>query len=274
MKTKTWLWIVVSVLAAAGAVWWLWRPQTITLDDGTKLKLVAVTYGKLHNFPGEQHQSLAFESTNDTLAVWIEQKHTTNDWPNYQIYACDKSATACVGAYSQNARQLRRGGEGMVGILLDAFPRRQGKFYLRVLEWNPQNGRQTIKNGFVISNPARGHFPAWFPDPLPNTQVDDDLSVTLTRLEFGAKSPFTRNPNAKNDPMNKGVLAAFHIQQNGADVIQVSRKYFSMHGSYGIQILPGFDVPMALAIVVALEQIEVEEGRGEGVHLGLGGLTS
>jgi uncharacterized protein YxjI len=66
----------------------------------------------------------------------------------------------------------------------------------------------------------------------------------------------------------------FHIQQNGADVIQVSRKYFSMHGAYGIQILPGFDVPMALAIVVALEQIEVEEGRGEGVHLGLGGLTS
>ena len=215
MKTKTWLWIVVSVLAAAGAVWWLWRPQTFTLNDGTKLKLVGVEYGKHHKFPGERYKVSAYDGTNDTLYVWIEQKHKGNDWPNYQIFVCDKSATACVGAYSQNARQLRRGGEGMVGILLDAFPRRQGKFYLRVLEWNPQNGRQTIKNGFVISNPARGHFPAWFPDPLPNTQVDDDLSVTLTRLEFGAKSPFTRNPNAKNDPMNKGVLAAFHIQQNG-----------------------------------------------------------
>jgi len=112
------------------------------------------------------------------------------------------------------SRQIRRGDE-IVGIRLDAFPRRQGKFYLRVLEWNPQNGRQTVKNGFVISNPARGYFSAWLPDPLPNTQEDDDLSVTLNRLEFGAKTPYQGNSNAPNDPMNKGILAAFQIQQNG-----------------------------------------------------------
>jgi hypothetical protein len=214
MKIKTWLWIVVAVLAAAGAVWWLWRPQTFTLSNGAKLKLVAVTYGKHQNFPGMLNRSSAFDTTNDTLVVWIEQKHTENDWPNYQIFVYDKSATACVGAYSRNSRQIRRGDE-MVGFPLDAFPRRQGKFYLRVLEWSRQNVRQTVKNGFVISNPARGHFPAWLPDPLPNTQEDDDLSVTLNRLEFGAKTPYTRNPNAPNDPMNKGVLAAFQIQQNG-----------------------------------------------------------
>jgi len=214
MKTRTLLWIVVSALAAAGAVCWLWWPQTITLADGTKLKLVAVTYGKHQSFPGERYQSSEFDTSNDTLFVWIEQKHKGNDWPNYQIFVCDKSATACVGAYSRNSRQIRPGDE-MVGIQLDAFPRRQGKFYLRIQEWNPQNGRQTIKNGFVISNPARGHFPGWSPDPLPNTQEDGDLSVTLNRLEFGAKAPFTRNPKAKNDPMNKGVLAAFQIQQNG-----------------------------------------------------------
>jgi hypothetical protein len=214
MKTKTLLWIVVSVLAAAGAIWWLWRPQTITLNDGTKLKLVAVTYGKHHSFPGVRNQSSTFDRTNDTLFVWIEQKHKGDNWPNYQLFAYDKSATACVGAFSRNSHQIRRGDE-MVGIPLDAFPRRQGKFYLRIQEWNQKNGQQTVKNGFVVSNPAHGHFPAWYPASLPNTQEDGDLSVTLDRLEFGAKMPYARNPKTQNDPMNKAVLAAFQIQQNG-----------------------------------------------------------
>ena len=214
MKTKTLLWIVVSVLAAGGAIWWLWRPQTITLDDGTKLKLVAVTYGKHHSFPGVRNQSSTVDRTNDTLFVWIEQKHKGDNWPNYQFFVYDKSATACVGAFSRNSRQIRRGDE-MVGIPLDAFPRRQGKFYLRIQEWNQKNGQQTVKNGFVISNPAHGHFPAWYPASMPNTQEDGDLLVTLDRLEFGAKMSYARNPKTQNDPMNKAVLAAFQIQQNG-----------------------------------------------------------
>jgi hypothetical protein len=220
MKTKPLWWIVVSALAAAGAVWWLWRPQTITLDNGTKLKLVAVTYGKHHHSPGHttppygRGRNLTFDTTNDTLFVWIEQRHKDNSWPNYQLLACDKSATACAGNAMMNSRQIRQGDE-IVGFRFDAFPRHQGKFYLRVQEWNPQNGRQTVKNSFVIPNPVRGPFPAWFPNPLPNTQEDDDLSVTLNRLEFGAKGPYMRNNNAPDDPMNRSVLAAFQIQQNG-----------------------------------------------------------
>ena len=201
-------------MLAAAAVWWLWRPQTVTLEDGTKLKLVAVTYGKHQSSPGARYRFSEYDTTNDTLFVWIEQKHKGNDWPNYQLWAYDKSATACVGAFSRNSHQIRPGVE-MVGIPLDAFPRRDGKFYLRVQEWGRQNIRQTVKNGFVISNPARGHFPNWSPDSLPNTQEDGDLSVTLNRLEFGAKTPYTRNLKKPSDPMNKGVLAAFQIQQNG-----------------------------------------------------------
>lgn len=213
----------MSVLAAgivAGVIWWLWRPQTFTLSSGAKLKLVAVTYGEHHDFPGTETPPWAedsntmFDTTNDTLFVWIEQQHKGNNWPNYQLLVYDKAATACAGNSMMTSRRIRQGDE-IVGIRLDAFPRRQGKFYLRILEWNPQNGRQTVKNGFVISNPAHGYFPAWLPDPLPNTQEDDDLSVTLNRLEFGAKTPYQRNPNAQNDPMNKAVLAAFQIQQNG-----------------------------------------------------------
>ena len=61
----------------------------------------------------------------------------------------------------------------------------------------------------------------------------------------------------------------FHIQKDGTDVIYASRQFFSLHDAYGIQVSPGFDAPLALAIVVALEQIEKEEGREESP---LGGL--
>jgi uncharacterized protein YxjI len=61
----------------------------------------------------------------------------------------------------------------------------------------------------------------------------------------------------------------FHVQKDGTDVIYASRQFFSLHDAYGIQVSPGFDAPLALAIVVALEQIEKEEGREESP---LGGL--
>ena len=61
----------------------------------------------------------------------------------------------------------------------------------------------------------------------------------------------------------------FHVQKDGADVIVASRQFFSLHDAYGIQVAPGFDAPLGLAIVVALEQIEKEEGHEESP---LGGL--
>jgi hypothetical protein len=221
MKMKVPMWLVYSVLAAgvvAGAVWWLRQPQTVTLSSGTKLKLLAVTYGKHHSFPGfkaaPRNRGQVLDSTNDTLFVWIEQQHKGNDWPQYQLLVYDKAETACAGYSMMTSRRVRTGDE-IVGIRLDAFPRRDAKFKLRVTEWNPQNGRQTGRDGFVVANPARDTSSSWLPDPLPNTQEDGDLSVTLTRLEFGARAQYQRNSEQPNDPMNKSVLAAFQIQQGG-----------------------------------------------------------
>jgi uncharacterized protein YxjI len=50
----------------------------------------------------------------------------------------------------------------------------------------------------------------------------------------------------------------FHITRGGADVILASRSLLSLHGGYGIQVAPDFDIPFAIAIVVALEQMELE----------------
>jgi uncharacterized protein YxjI len=65
----------------------------------------------------------------------------------------------------------------------------------------------------------------------------------------------------------------FRISNGGTDVIVVSRKWLAIRDSYGIQIAPDFETPLALAIVVALEQMELEEREGHNPSSGpLGGL--
>ena len=51
--------------------------------------------------------------------------------------------------------------------------------------------------------------------------------------------------------------------QAGGQVIDASRKWFSIHDAYGIQIAPGFEVPLGLAICVALERVEAQEQGDE-----------
>ena len=53
----------------------------------------------------------------------------------------------------------------------------------------------------------------------------------------------------------------FHVTQAGSDVIFASRSLLSLHDTYGVQIADGFDVSLAIAIVVALEQMELEGRR-------------
>jgi uncharacterized protein YxjI len=50
----------------------------------------------------------------------------------------------------------------------------------------------------------------------------------------------------------------FHVVNGGAEVIFASRRLLAIRDCYGVQIAPGFDVPLALAIVIALEQMELE----------------
>jgi uncharacterized protein YxjI len=51
--------------------------------------------------------------------------------------------------------------------------------------------------------------------------------------------------------------------QPGQVVIDASRMWFSIRDAYGIQIAPGFEVPLGLAICVALERVETQEHGNE-----------
>ena len=51
----------------------------------------------------------------------------------------------------------------------------------------------------------------------------------------------------------------FRITSGGRDVIVASRKLLSIRDKYAVQIAPDFEVPLGLAIVIALERMELAE---------------
>jgi hypothetical protein len=214
--------LVVLALAAAG-IWWHLRPQVITLKNGTILTLVQVTYGQHHHFHGVKttgsrlRGAMTFDTTNDTAMVWIKAEHKPNQWPNYQLLVYDPANTACVGAWQRTSSNIKNNVD-VQGFVLDGFPRRAGKMILRVIAWNPNgNGQQVPKGQFVVANPGPRSFPDWQPDPLPNTQSDGDLEVTLTHFDAAASNFFFGGDasGASNDPRRRGVQVALHNVQNG-----------------------------------------------------------
>ena len=220
------LWGVVIILivgtAVAGFLWWR-KPQVLTLSDGMKLTVLGVDYGKHHKAPavkinGATRRNLgggptSFNTTNDTLVVWILSEHKANQWPNYQVLAQDKAATACAGSWSGGSSQQIKSGMEIRGIQLDAFHRRERKIILRIMNFG-QRGQQFAKGQFIISNPVRGAFPQWTAEPLPDKQSDGDLNVTLTRLNNVAS--FNRGTGVPaKDPVNRAVETVFHTEQNG-----------------------------------------------------------
>jgi hypothetical protein len=233
MKIKILVGSVLLILIlglAAGAFWWLHRPQIITFDTGEKLTLLGVDYGKRHVPPGTKAPATlvtntlprartrggAFTTANDMLVVWVRQEHDPRQYANFQYYLYDTANTACVGLSSMNYGGRQQSNE-VVGIQFPAFPRRQGKFVVRVQKYG-QEGPEFSDQKFIIRNPTHGSFSEWTPEALPDTKDDGDFSATLTKLVFGADANVNRDQDDSDDPVNKGVEATFNVSQNGKPV--------------------------------------------------------
>ncbi len=228
---KILVWSVAAILVlglAAGAFWWELRPQVINFSDGSKVTLLAMQYGKRHapptvKLPAASTNSApappgrgSFTTTDDTLVLWLRREYDTSGNHGFQYFVYDQAGTACVPCYGINYRAGRRG-DDTVAVQLDAFPRRQARFYVRVLEQS-NGGNEMSDQKFVIHNPARGTIAQWTPDPLPSAKDDDDVTVTLTRLSASVDMPFQRDQDNADDAANKGVQAVFHVERNGKPV--------------------------------------------------------
>jgi hypothetical protein len=227
MKLKILLWSIVLILIlglATGAFWWLRRPQVITFSSGDKLTLLAVDYGKKHTAPGVKaaakpargggRNATSFTTPTDTLVLWVRQEHEPNQYAYFQYFVYDKAETACVQTFGSGGSQQA---SQVVSVQLQAFPRRAGKFIVRVQEQG-NGGQEVADQKFVISNPARGPFPTWTAEALPDAKDDDDFSATLTKLVSGANSNMNRNQDNPDDAMNKGVQATFNVSYKGKPV--------------------------------------------------------
>jgi uncharacterized protein YxjI len=51
----------------------------------------------------------------------------------------------------------------------------------------------------------------------------------------------------------------FTIRRGEIVVIEASQKFFSLHNVFGVQVAAGFENELAMAIVIALQQMESEE---------------
>lgn len=217
--------VVILILGlAAGALWWWRKPQIITFDSGDKVTLLAVDYGKRHTPPGAKATTNStlrargraggpFTTPTDTLVLWVKQEHDPQQYANFQYYLYDMAGTACAVSYGYGGGNGRQGSE-VVGVQFTAFPRRQGKFIVRVQEQS-NGGQEMSAQKFVIRNPVRGSFPTWTAESLPATQEDDDFSVTLTKLVACAAMPYQRDQDDADDAANKGVQVTFHAERNG-----------------------------------------------------------
>ena len=92
MKTKILLWSVVSILIlglAAGAFWWLSRPQVITFSDDSKVTLLAggiwqAPRAAIGNQAGPGARGGArgnsFTTDKDTLVIWVREQYDTKQY--------------------------------------------------------------------------------------------------------------------------------------------------------------------------------------------------
>jgi hypothetical protein len=215
MKTKPVFGIVAAVLVVGIAVavfLWLRLPQKITLPDGTKLTLAAVTYGKHHVFSSPKIALKRINTATDTLCVWIREEFSGQSPGDYTVFIWDKSGAFCAG--NATIQRYPAGpGADVACLRLAAFPRRDGKLRLQIEADDSQDEPQVLENEFVVTFPAQNPSARWQPQSLPVTQEGDGFTVMLTRLVYGVSFAQPKDP-VTADPADKAVLAAFRIEQN------------------------------------------------------------
>jgi hypothetical protein len=151
----------------------------------------------------------------DTTVVWVEAEHKTNQWPSFQLLVSDSSNSACVNneeSYSDSGTHVKAGVD-IFAFSLKAYPRWDKETILRV---RPYQGT-IVKGEFILTNPVPATAALWTPKPLPDTESDGDLEVTLTKLVAGATTPSWAGGILlpTNDPANQCVHLNFDFRQNG-----------------------------------------------------------
>ena len=177
--------------AAGFALWIASRPRAVHLSDGTTLRLLGISIGTnsftterpwhkyarrvlptryQHLIPLPVSGDCGFK---DAVTYWFEildktGRVTIPNWRHAEIVTDDgeilhaDTGPNCGMPYSVN---------------LECLPRRERSFRYRIYNWDDE-----MLGEIRLSNPFRGPFPEWKPDPLPVTRTNGELSATLKSL--------------------------------------------------------------------------------------------
>ena len=137
------------------AAWQKWIPSATTgsCSSGTNSVTVYLRVTNTNGAPG-------------TSQSW--DHYTTTDNSGFVYQREGGSCTLGGGAFQ------------MHGVILRTYPRRQPRFKLQLLD-----GKDAVLATLDIENPVRGPFPEWSPLPLPQTQTNGPVTLSLLGLEEG-----------------------------------------------------------------------------------------
>lgn len=91
---------------------------------------------------------------------------------------------------------------------------------------------------------------------------DDDVVATVTKALFAPlRSKFSVDVGGGGDLEVVGSILdhEYTLRRDGDEVAQISKRWFSLTDTYGIDIAPGEDEALILAIAVALDEMAHDE---------------
>ncbi len=220
---------------AAGPVWFALsrRPQVAEFPDGTTLTLVRQTLGTSHRYGGSAFSGLTgslhpsivpawmrwepagMESASPSVGIWfLEEEGPKSVRLRWEIV--DRQGNAVTTRRSLSSGNWKRPGQSLLGLRLDAWPRRDDWFLVRAWPEGPDGAKAGGPAEFRVTNLARRTkgTPAWNPPPLPVVQTAGDLEIELIRLVAGTALDSSRVRPLSPDE-EPAVTAGFRVRERG-----------------------------------------------------------
>lgn len=205
---------IVGVVVVGG--WRAWRTdqtRKIILTDGTRVEFLGTTVGNQQFTTDTRWQILARRYLPNRFQNWIPLPiagSCTSGTNEAGIYL---SVTTPMGSnvnslpwqyyITEDASGFRYGRDGgyssfggasgnrVYGFNMRAFPRRDREFLFHLLDL-----KGVVMGTLRVPNPITGSFPEWKPLPLPQTQTNGPVTLTLNGLkETGGEDWRYANPS-------------------------------------------------------------------------------
>lgn len=206
--------------------------QVATLPDGSTLRLESVSYGLNHFRPGAWWHPLArrlpapwqsklkvdtgaaMSTTEPSLGVWLgwdKSAASTHGWWDFGLV--DEHGVEVPARSCSNHNYTRSGQPEALGYAFTTLPRRGSAMTLRLYN-RKSDGTRELAASFELSNPVRGKFPEWRPQPMPAVVKRGDLEVSFKRLLVGVN--YDSKPAAPRPGEEAWARVEFEVKENGA----------------------------------------------------------